>query len=342
MCGSFLKPCNNGITGRHDWALGMTKKRIFITGGSGCVGHYLAEMLIQKTEHELFFLIRNPHKLKFNFQSRPGVHLIPGTLQDTTPYIELLPSMNSAILLATQWGGEDTFKVNLTGNLSLMQALNPQICEQVIYFSTASILDQNLQLLPQAKTLGTEYIRSKFMCYEQLPTLPIYHRLTVVFPTLIFGGDKDKPPTHISTGLDQLPRYLRWVRWVRADGCFHFIHAQDIAQILLYYLAHPPQEFRQFVLGNEVIWLNDAVQELCDYFGVRIPPWRLNLTPRRVAFLMRVARWLGAQFIPWDDFCAEYRYFCYEPVVHPSRLGLPACCQTLSELLGVLGIPGTA
>lgn len=325
--------------GRHDWGLSMSSKRIFITGGSGCVGHYLAEMLIQQTEHELFFLVRNPDKLKFNFQSRPGVHLIRGDLQDTSPYIDLISSMNGAILLATQWGGDDTFKVNLTGNISIMQALDPQVCEQVIYFSTASILDQKLQLLPQAKTLGTEYIRSKFLCYEKLQTLPVYDRLTVMFPTLIFGGEKDKPPTHISTGLVQLRRYLQWVRWVRTDGCFHFIHARDVAQILMYYLAHPGREFRQFVLGNEVVWLNDAVRELCDYFGVNIPPWQLNLTPRRVVFLMRVARWLGVQFIPWDDFCAEYRYFRYEPVIHPRCLELTPHCRTLSELLAVSGIP---
>ncbi|MEN9233789.1 MAG: NAD(P)-dependent oxidoreductase [Gloeomargarita sp. DG02_4_bins_56] len=317
----------------------MTNQRIFITGGSGCVGHYLAEMLIDQTEHELFFLVRNPGKLKFNFQKRPGVHILTGDLQDITPYLDLLATMNTVFLLATQWGGESTFAVNVTGNLSIMQALDPQVCEQVIYFSTASILDQNLRLLPQAKTLGTEYIRSKFLCYEELVHLPIYNRLTVMFPTLIFGGDKDKPATHISTGLEQLPRYLQWVRWLRADGCFHFIHAQDIAQVLMYYLARPAQEFRQFVLGNPVLSLNQAVQELCAYFGLTVPRWQLDLTPRRIAFLMRVARWLGAQFIPWDDFCAQYRYFRYEPVMNPSRLGLTPCCTTLSELLKVLGVP---
>ena len=33
------------------------KKRIFITGASGCIGHYIAEKLIQNTEHELFFVL---------------------------------------------------------------------------------------------------------------------------------------------------------------------------------------------------------------------------------------------------------------------------------------------
>ena len=314
-------------------------KRIFITGGSGCVGHYLADALIHQTDHELFFLVRHPHKLRFDGAYRPGVQVLTGDVRDESVYAALLPSVQVAILLATQWGGEGTFAVNVDANLRIMQLLDPQVCEQVMYFSTASILDRQLRVLPQAKTLGTEYIRSKCACYEALPTLPIYDRITVFFPTLIFGGDQDKPLSHVATGLHQLPRYLRWVRWLRADGCFHFIHAQDIAQVVLHYLERPAREFRQCVLGNEVIGINEAVRELCDYFGLSVPPWQFHLTPRRVAWLMRVARWLGVPFIPRDDFCAQYRYFCYEPVVHPGRLGLTPYCQNLRELLQVLGIP---
>ncbi|NJK53172.1 MAG: NAD(P)-dependent oxidoreductase, partial [Leptolyngbyaceae cyanobacterium SU_3_3] len=51
----------------------MTSKRIFVTGASGCIGHYIAETLIQETEHELFLMVRNPDKLKFDVHARPGV-----------------------------------------------------------------------------------------------------------------------------------------------------------------------------------------------------------------------------------------------------------------------------
>ena len=42
----------------------MSHKRIFITGASGCIGHYIVEFLIQNTHHELYLLVRNPDKLK--------------------------------------------------------------------------------------------------------------------------------------------------------------------------------------------------------------------------------------------------------------------------------------
>ncbi|MFN9179242.1 MAG: NAD-dependent epimerase/dehydratase family protein, partial [Dolichospermum sp.] len=42
----------------------MTKKRILVTGASGCIGHYISEALIQNTNHELYLLVRNPNKLQ--------------------------------------------------------------------------------------------------------------------------------------------------------------------------------------------------------------------------------------------------------------------------------------
>ncbi|MFN6198841.1 MAG: NAD-dependent epimerase/dehydratase family protein, partial [Dolichospermum sp.] len=44
----------------------MTKKRILVTGASGCIGHYITEALIQNTNYELYLLVRNPDKLQID------------------------------------------------------------------------------------------------------------------------------------------------------------------------------------------------------------------------------------------------------------------------------------
>lgn len=49
----------------------MNAKKIFITGASGCIGHYLVETLIQQTNHELYLLVRNRDKLKIDSKARP-------------------------------------------------------------------------------------------------------------------------------------------------------------------------------------------------------------------------------------------------------------------------------
>ena len=107
-----------------------------MTGASGCIGHYIAENLIQNTEHELFLLVRNPDKLKFDYQCRSGIHIIQGDLRNIEEHSNLLQQdINVAILVATAWGGAaEAYEINVVKTLALLNLLNPDICEQVLYF----------------------------------------------------------------------------------------------------------------------------------------------------------------------------------------------------------------
>ena len=81
-------------------------KKIFLTGVSGCIGHYIAEILLENPDYELYFLVRNPEKLKFTYQGRSNVHILLGDMENIGVYAELLKTMNIAVLIATSWGGE--------------------------------------------------------------------------------------------------------------------------------------------------------------------------------------------------------------------------------------------
>jgi Nucleoside-diphosphate-sugar epimerases len=80
------------------------KKRIFVTGASGCIGHYIVEKLIQNTDDELFLLVRNPDKLGFDYQSRSDINIIQGDLREIDQFKDLLSTINTVILIATAWG----------------------------------------------------------------------------------------------------------------------------------------------------------------------------------------------------------------------------------------------
>ncbi|PLZ48294.1 NAD(P)H-binding protein, partial [Fischerella thermalis] len=82
----------------------MTKKRIFVTGASGCIGHYLSEALIKETDHELYLLVRNPEKLKIDTQVRPDVTVLQGDMQRIQHFADLLKTIDVAVLTATAWG----------------------------------------------------------------------------------------------------------------------------------------------------------------------------------------------------------------------------------------------
>lgn len=308
----------------------MNPKRIFVTGASGCIGHYLTEALIRETNHELYLLVRNPEKLKVDLTSRPGIEVLQGDLQGIERFRPLLETVNIVVLAATAWGGaRETYDINVVKTLRLMDLLDPEVCEHIIYFSTASILDRNLELLKQAGQIGTEYIRSKYQCYSRLSRLRLASRITTLFPTLVFGGDRQKPYSHISAGLPEILKWIWLIRFFQAEGSFHFIHARDIAQIVLHLIENPPEPSRPFVLGNPAISINRAVEQMCASVGKQLYV-RLPLTPWLIDLFINLFR---IQMSSWDRFCLEHRDFSYQDAVNPAAFGLPVEYGTLTEII---------
>jgi nucleoside-diphosphate-sugar epimerase len=314
----------------------MSKKRIFITGASGCVGHYVSELLIQANEYELFLLVRNPEKLKIDTTTSNDITIIQGDMQSIGELSDLLKIIDVAILTATAWGGDITFDVNVTKTLELMSLLDPDHCQQVIYFSTASVLDSNNQPLKEAGEIGTDYIRTKYQCLQDKSKSAIASKITTVFPTLVIGGDNNKPYSPVTTGIAEVTKYVNLIKFLKADGSFHFIHAKDIATVVKHLIDNPPQtgESRQIVLGQTQLTANQAIEELCHYLGKKIG-FRIPLSTSLANFIIVVFR---IQMAAWDRFCMNYRHFTYHPITNPETLGLPNYCPTMADVLKLSGV----
>jgi nucleoside-diphosphate-sugar epimerase len=314
--------------------------RIFVTGASGCIGHYIVDALMQQTDHELFLLVRNPDKLRLNIEARPGITVLPGDMRQIEQFSRLLKTMDSAVLTAAAWGGtQETFDINVVKTVRLMNLLAPEVCQQVIYFSTASILDRQNQPLRKAGQIGTDYIQSKYQCFQQLPKLAIAPHITTLFPTLVFGGDDRMPVSHLNAGLPEVSKHIGLIRFFKADGSFHFIHACDIARVVVHLLENPPQEGepRQLVLGNPAMTANQAVEEVCAYMGRRIY-FRIPLSMQLANFFIALFR---IRMAAWDRFCLDYRHFTYQNPVSPATYGLTPYCASLTDVLQVSGITPT-
>jgi len=314
----------------------MNQKRIFVTGASGCIGHYITEALIQNTNHELYLLVRNPDKLQVDSQVRPGITVLQGDMQKINLFADLLATIDTAILAATAWGGDQTFDINVFKTVELIKMLHPKRCEQVIYFSTASVLDRYHQPLKEAGEVGTDYIRSKYDCLQRMSQLEIAPKITKVFPTLVLGGDDKKPYSHLTSGIPQVTKYIDLIRCLQVDGSFHFIHGGDIATVVQYLIDYPPQDDqpRQFVLGQQALTANQAVEQVCAYLGKKIY-FRIPLSLALANLIIAVFR---IQMAAWDRFCMNYRHFSYENVVNPASFGLPNYCATMSDVLEISGV----
>jgi nucleoside-diphosphate-sugar epimerase len=321
--------------------------RILVTGASGCVGHYVSETLIQNTEHELFLFVRNPDKLKVDIAAREGIHAIQSDMQEIEQQAELLKTIDVAVLTAAGWGGQEAFEINCTKTHALLDLLDPLVCEQVIYFSTESVLDRQNQLLPEAGKIGTDYIMSKYQCLDKLTQAAnapdgannIASKVTTVFPTLVWGGDEQKPYSYLSADLPNVAKYVGLLRWFSADGSFHFIHGKDIAEVVRHLIAHPEiaDRFdRRLVLGNKLVSADDAIAEICAYFGKK----SFLRIPLSIAIANFFIKLFKIQMAEWDRFCLNYRHFSHANPVSPATFGLPSYAPTITDIFRTRGIVG--
>ena len=324
-------------------------QRILITGASGCVGQYTAETLLRNSDAHLLLLLRDPTKLTAVAPDDPRVTLLVGDLRELGPHAEAIASAHRIIHTATAWGDpERARQVNVVAVKELLRLTDPNRLEQVIYFSTASILDRELRILPEAMAFGTEYIQTKAQCLGELERHPLAERIVAVFPTLVFGGrvipGDPHPTSYLTAGLGEGVRWLWLARWLRAEASFHFIHAADIATVCSHLATHPhgpnPEPgqgaVRRLVLGQAPISVDEAVASLCRWRRVWRPPLGLELRGWLIEALIKLLR---IDVNAWDRFSIRQRHFIHEPVSPPERFGLVSFAPSLDAVLETAGVP---
>jgi nucleoside-diphosphate-sugar epimerase len=323
--------------------------RILITGAAGCVGQYTVEHLYRHSDAHLLLLLRDPSKLKVVAANDPRITLLVGDLRDLEPHAEAIASATRVIHTATAWGDpERAQQVNVVAVKKLLALLDPARLEQVIYFSTASILNRDLKLLPEAMAYGTEYIQTKARCLQDLEVHPLAERIVAVFPTLVFGGrvlpGDPHPTSYLTSGVKEAFPWLWLAKWLRTDSSFHFIHAADIATVCAHLATTPHKPnpepgqgaVRRLVLGQVPITINQAVATLVRWRRGWAAPVGLDLTPWLIEGLIKLLR---IEVNAWDRFSIRQRHFVHKPVSPPERFGLTSYAPTLEAVLETAGVP---
>ena len=325
----------------------MKQTQILITGASGCVGQYTAAWLLKNSEANLLLWLRDPKKLKAIDASHPRVKLLIGDLRESNLFTEELSSVNRVIHTATAWGDPDrAFQVNVKAVKELLNRLDPDVLEQIIYFSTASILNKNLQPLSEAFKYGTEYIQTKAQCLNELENHPLAEKIIAVFPTLVFGGKVDSsnefPTSYLTEGLPHAMQWLWLARLIKGYSRFHFIHAADIAYICGQLSTTPHQQnrapgqggLRRLVLAQPHITIDQAVDTLLAWKRMRRTP-RLPLWNWLVNVLVKI---LPIELSAWDRFSIKQRHFNHEPITTPEDFGGSSYAKTIFDVLNVSGL----
>ncbi len=305
--------------------------RILITGASGCVGQYVAEALLRSSDAELLLLLRDPAKLTAVDPADPRITLLVGDLRELEPHAEALASVTRIIHTATAWGDpERAQQVNVVAVKRMLELVDPARLEQMIYFSTASILDRDLRLLPEALAHGTEYIQTKAQCLEQLEHHPLAERIVAVFPTWCSGAaSSPEIPIPPATSPAACGRPCAGCGW--RSGCGPMPRSTSSMPRTSPRSAPtwPPARMLRtrsparapcggWCWGQAPITVNQTVRTLCRWRRSWWPPVALDLRGWLINGLIRLLR---IEITPWDCSRSSSATSCMSPSVRRSASG---------------------
>ena len=321
----------------------MGNKNLLITGSNGCVGQYLIDWFLKNSNYQLVLMVRDPNKLPVHIRNNERINLIVCDIRNCKKFKKELREINYLIHTATAWGDpKRAYEVNVVAFEDLLGLFKKNILEKIIYFSTASILNEETELMRESLIYGTEYIQTKYQCYENLRKSSFAKKTCVVFPTLVFGGtlkgNSRFPVSYLTEGLKQAKNWLWLARFLKIDAKFHFIHAKDIAQICGFLIKSTDKRdygFKKYVLGQKFITIDEAILILLKNYGIK-RYFALKINKAIIKFLLKV---LPIKTTNWDNFSINKYNFNHKPIANPETFGLKSYAKSLKEVLKLAKLP---
>ena len=74
-----------------------SRESVFITGASGCVGHYLIKQCLLHTDWQIHVLVRVPERLKFSEEEKKRVTVHQGDFRKIEAFEPVIKKMNYII-----------------------------------------------------------------------------------------------------------------------------------------------------------------------------------------------------------------------------------------------------
>ena len=129
--------------------------RIFMTGGTGFIGHYVAKELVA-CGHEIVILTRHPDKIP-TLAHHPQVTLVTGSIQDVAAISKGLEGCDACIHIALGWGETplSMLENDTRSSVLILQAAAKAGCQKFIYTSSTAamgkfraVMNENVSNIP--------------------------------------------------------------------------------------------------------------------------------------------------------------------------------------------------
>jgi UDP-glucose 4-epimerase len=234
--------------------------RIFLTGGTGFIGHFVAREFLDKG-HSLRILARNPNKIP-SLAAHENVEMLHADLLDSEAIEKGLEGCDACVHIALGWGETPLSMLanDTTATVQLLELAAKNGCEKFIYTSSTAAFgkirnnaNENMVCMPQdlygaTKAAGEAYV---------LGFSKTKMKRNIIRPGYTFGHlafpDGVTQPDRRFFNIAKAVRENQVVHLTKHDGT-QFIHASQLAKLYAAILESECSEEVFFGLGTE--WLS--------------------------------------------------------------------------------------
>ncbi len=212
--------------------------KIFLTGGSGFIGHWVVKEFLAQG-YQLRLLIRNMSKIP-SLKNIPGVEIVKGTLYDQPVLKKALKGCDSCVHIALGWGETPTTMLQKDTAVTafLMEEAEEAGVKQFLYTSsTAAVgefrphMNENIDLRPMDLYGSTKAASEAFLLGFAAKAKI---RCNIIRPGYTFGNpafnDGVTQPDQRFTVIAGAAKKNKSIRVTRHDGT-QFIWAGDLAKL---------------------------------------------------------------------------------------------------------------
>ena len=250
--------------------------RVFVTGGTGFIGHYVVKALLEKG-HEVVVATRHPNKVP-TLRANANVSFVEAALTDFEKMGEGLIGCDACIHVALGWGDTPSAMLmnDTRATVALLEMSARAGCEKFIMTSSTSAMgrvrsemrettsNMPIDLYGASKAAGEAYVLGFSHGYgSQFPEVKM--KRNIIRPGYTFGNpafpDGCSQPDRRFFEMAYAVKENRDIHIIKNDGT-QFIHASQQAQIYMKLLESDYNEEIFLGLGSEWISWKEIAQKM--------------------------------------------------------------------------------
>lgn len=242
--------------------------RVFVTGGTGFIGHHVVKALIEKG-HEVVVATRHPNKVP-SMRARPEISFVECSLTDSDKIANGLIGCDACIHIALGWGETPTAMLmnDTRATVMILENAVRANCKKFIYTSSTAAMGRMrpsmrevtcnlpMDLYGSTKAAGEAYVLGfRHGFGSNFPDVSM--KRNIIRPGYTFGNpafpDGCSQPDGRFFDMARAVKANRDINIIRNDGT-QFIHASQQAKLYVNLIESDKNE--EIFLGLGSVWIS--------------------------------------------------------------------------------------